>query len=106
MNDSEKIDDLLDTSKIAAEDTIMLDPLFSFTQLVTSIACRSTDGLGEWCSSFFTSPPEKFCGLAEMKVKISITIEGFFELFFTNKILDFIYTLTTKKQKEKMNAGR
>ncbi|KAF7684169.1 hypothetical protein CDIK_4447, partial [Cucumispora dikerogammari] len=103
MSDSEKIDDLLDTSEIAAEDTTMLDSLSSITQLETSIACRLTDGLGEWCSSFFTSPPENFCSLAEMKVKIPTTIEGFFELFFTNKILDFIYTLTTKKQKEKLN---
>ncbi|KAF7696470.1 PiggyBac transposable element-derived protein 4 [Cucumispora dikerogammari] len=79
----------------------MLDSLSSITQLETSIACCSTGGLGERCSSFFTSPPEKLCGLVEMKVKIPTTIEGFFELFFTNKILDFIYTPTTKKQKEK-----
>ncbi|KAF7697490.1 hypothetical protein CDIK_1681 [Cucumispora dikerogammari] len=101
MTDSEKNDDLLDTSEIAAEDTIMLDPLSNITQLETNIACRSTDSLGERCASFFTFRPEKSCGLAEMKVKIPTTIEDFFELFFTNKILDFIYTLTTKKQKEK-----
>ncbi|KAF7689876.1 hypothetical protein CDIK_2799 [Cucumispora dikerogammari] len=81
-------------------DTITLDSRSSITQLKTSIAYRSNDDSGAWCSSFFTSPPEKFCCLAGMKVKLSTTIEGFFELFFTNKILDFIYTLKIKKQKE------
>ena len=97
MRNEEQLDDIhLVTSDVDSDDKMIYETGINSSTILTQ--SRPTAESENWLSEYTSIPPRPWTGSSRMKVAIPETIEGFYKLFFTNAIFDFIYKLTIKKQ--------
>ncbi|KAF7700628.1 hypothetical protein CDIK_0931 [Cucumispora dikerogammari] len=101
-NDSRILDNLFFTSDIESETIIKTEnTINSFIATQNNIESFENIDSNDWSSQVKLMVPYCFKSAPGIKVKIPKPLKVFIELFFTEKLINFIHKLTIKKQHKK-----